>query len=157
MHGTHELLPDLPGGPLNLAIGAQWFKEEHDETPPPLIESGVQAGDSIYVIGTEYDRAAFVELDGNPVKSLNINIQGRYDNYQDLRLGLHAEDRIQVHPVELDRAARHLGQGLPRTLGGGGHILRRGVRCGHLQRSGPVSESHRLPIRLRSGQLPEPV
>ncbi|MGH8201717.1 MAG: TonB-dependent receptor plug domain-containing protein [Steroidobacteraceae bacterium] len=81
VHGTHKLF-DLPGGPLNFAIGAQWFKEEHDETPPPLIESGVQAGDSIYVIGTEYDRAAFAELDGNPVKSLNINIQGRYDNYQ---------------------------------------------------------------------------
>ncbi|HEY1890191.1 MAG TPA: TonB-dependent receptor [Steroidobacteraceae bacterium] len=81
VHGTHKLL-DLPGGPLNFAIGAQWFKEEHDETPPPLIESGVQAGDSIYVIGTEYDRAAFAELDGNPVKALNINIQGRYDNYQ---------------------------------------------------------------------------
>ncbi|HEY6514627.1 MAG TPA: TonB-dependent receptor [Steroidobacteraceae bacterium] len=81
LHGTHKLL-DLPGGPLNFAIGAQWFKEEHDETPPPLIESGVQAGDSIYVIGTEYDRAAFAELDGNPVKALNINIQGRYDNYQ---------------------------------------------------------------------------
>jgi iron complex outermembrane receptor protein len=81
VHGTHKLF-DLPGGPLNFAIGAQWFKEEHDETPPPLIESGVQAGDSIYVIGTEYDRAAFAELDGNPVKSLNINVQGRYDNYQ---------------------------------------------------------------------------
>jgi iron complex outermembrane receptor protein len=81
VHGTHKLF-DLPGGPLKLAIGVQWFKEEHDETPPPTIESGVQAGDSIYVIGTEYDRAAFVELDGNPVKALNINVQGRYDNYQ---------------------------------------------------------------------------
>jgi iron complex outermembrane recepter protein len=81
LHGTHKLF-DLPGGPLNIAVGAQWFKEEHDETPPPLIESGMQAGDSIYVIGTEYDRAAFVELDGNPIKALNINLQGRYDNYK---------------------------------------------------------------------------
>jgi len=81
LHGTHKLF-DLPGGPLNFAIGAQWFKEEHDETPPPTIEDGVQAGDSIYVIGTEYDRAAFAELDGNPVKSLNVNLQARYDNYQ---------------------------------------------------------------------------
>jgi iron complex outermembrane recepter protein len=81
VHGTHELF-ELPGGPLNFAIGVQWFKEMHDETPPPTIESGVQAGDSIYVIGTEYDRAAFVELDGNPIKMLNVNLQGRYDNYQ---------------------------------------------------------------------------
>jgi len=81
LHGTHKLF-DLPGGPLNFAIGAQWYKEEHDETPPPLVEEGLQASDSIYVIGTEYDRAAFAELDGNPVKALNINLQGRYDNYQ---------------------------------------------------------------------------
>jgi iron complex outermembrane receptor protein len=81
VHGTHKLF-DLPGGPLNLAIGAQWYKEEHDETPPPLVEQGIQASDSIYVIGTEYDRAAFAELDGNPIKALNVNLQGRYDNYQ---------------------------------------------------------------------------
>jgi iron complex outermembrane recepter protein len=81
IHGTHKLF-DMPGGPANIAVGVQWFKESHDEIPPPTIESGVQAGDSIYVIGTEYDRAAFVELDGNPIKSLNINLQGRYDNYK---------------------------------------------------------------------------
>jgi iron complex outermembrane recepter protein len=81
LHGTHKLF-DLPGGPLNFAIGAQWYKESHDEKPVPLVEQGIQEGDSIYVIGTEYDRAAFAELDGNPIKSLNVNMQGRYDNYQ---------------------------------------------------------------------------
>lgn len=81
IHGTHKLF-DMPGGPLDLALGVQWFKEGHDETPPPLIEDGVQEGDSIYVIGTEYDRAAFVELDGKPIKSLEIDAQARYDNYQ---------------------------------------------------------------------------
>jgi iron complex outermembrane recepter protein len=82
VHATHDLF-QMPGGPETIAIGAQWFKEAHDEVPPAAIESGVQAGDSIYVIGTEYDRAAFVELDGDPVKMLNINLQGRYDNYKD--------------------------------------------------------------------------
>ena len=82
LHATHKLF-DMPGGPVNFAVGVQWYKEEHDETPPPTIESGMQAGDSIYVIGTEYDRAAFAELDGNPIKMLNINLQGRYDNYKD--------------------------------------------------------------------------
>jgi iron complex outermembrane recepter protein len=82
IHGTHKLF-DMPGGPLNLALGVQWFKEGHDETPPPLVESGVQAfGDSIYVIGTEYDRAAFAELDGKPIQSLEIDAQARYDDYQ---------------------------------------------------------------------------
>lgn len=82
IHGTHKVF-DMPGGPLNFAVGVQWYKEMHDETPPPTVGTGVQAGDSIYVIGTEYDRAAFVELDGDPIKMLNVNLQGRYDNYKD--------------------------------------------------------------------------
>ena len=81
VHGTHELF-HLPGGPVNIAVGMQWYKEAHNEVPSAAAEQGLQTIDSIYVIGTEYDRAAFVELDGNPVKSLNINLQGRYDNYQ---------------------------------------------------------------------------
>jgi iron complex outermembrane recepter protein len=81
IHGTRSLF-EMPGGPLSLAVGVQWYKEEHDETPPPAIESGVQEGDSIYIVGTEYDRAAFLELDGKPIKSLEVDLQGRYDNYQ---------------------------------------------------------------------------
>ncbi|HEV2269215.1 MAG TPA: TonB-dependent receptor [Steroidobacteraceae bacterium] len=81
IHGTHELF-EMPGGPLNLAVGVQWFKELHDETPPTLAGEGSQSLDSIYVIGTEYDRAGFVELDGNPIKQLEIDAQARYDNYQ---------------------------------------------------------------------------
>ena len=93
VHATHDLF-QMPGGPETMAIGAQWFKEAHDETPPAAIESGAQGGDSIYVIGTEYDRAAFVELDGNPIKSLNINLQGRYDNYKDFGSERDTEGRI---------------------------------------------------------------
>jgi len=81
IHGTHKLF-DMPGGPLDLAVGVQWFKEEHDETPPTAIGEGLQEGDSIYVIGTEYDRAAFLELDGSPIKQLEVDGQVRYDNYQ---------------------------------------------------------------------------
>jgi len=67
---------------LPRAPPAQWYKETHDETPPLLIESGAQEGDSIYVIGSEYDRAAFAELDGTPIKQLEVDAQARYDNYQ---------------------------------------------------------------------------
>jgi iron complex outermembrane recepter protein len=81
LHGTRKLL-ELPGGPLDLVIGAQWYKETHDETPPADIEAGIQEGDSTYVIGDEYDRAAFAELDGKPLKQLELDAQARYDNYQ---------------------------------------------------------------------------
>jgi iron complex outermembrane receptor protein len=81
VHGTHELF-ELPGGPLNLAIGVQWNKTGHDETPPPAIESGASEGDSIYVIGNEYDSAAFAELDGQVFKQLEIDADARYDSYK---------------------------------------------------------------------------
>ncbi len=99
IHGTHKLF-DMPGGPLDLAIGVQWFKETHDETPPPLIESGVQEGDSIYVIGDEFDRAAFAELDGNPIKSLEIDLQGRYDNYQTFGADTTPKIGVKFTPVK---------------------------------------------------------
>jgi iron complex outermembrane recepter protein len=81
IHGTRKLF-EMPGGPLNLALGVQWFKEGHDVRPPLPIQLGIATGDSIYAIGNEYDRAAFAELEGNPVKMLNFDGQVRYDNYQ---------------------------------------------------------------------------
>jgi iron complex outermembrane receptor protein len=83
VHGTHSLF-DLPGGPVELAIGAEWYKKVQDETAPASAVSGMQgeAGGPIYVIGTEKDTAAFAELDGRPIKQLEIDAAARYDNYQ---------------------------------------------------------------------------
>jgi iron complex outermembrane receptor protein len=72
----------MPGGPMTLALGVQWFKEGHDVRPPLAVQEGIALGDSIYAIGNEYDRAAFAELQGDPIKQLNFDAQVRYDNYQ---------------------------------------------------------------------------
>ena len=81
IHGTHKLL-QMPGGPLSLAVGVQWFKEGQDVQPPLAVQQGIAAGDSIYAIGNEYDRAVFAELEGNPIKQIEFDAQARYDNYQ---------------------------------------------------------------------------
>ena len=83
VHGQHELF-ELPGGPLELAVGVQYFKEVHDEHAPPSVVSGAQAegGGPVYVIGTQKDAAAFLELDGNPIKPLEIDAAGRFDDYK---------------------------------------------------------------------------
>ena len=85
VHGQHKLF-DLPGGPLELAIGAQYFKKVQDEHAPVSAVTGTQLenGGPIYVIGTEKDTAAFVELDGKPIKSLEIDAAGRFDHYQNV-------------------------------------------------------------------------
>ena len=81
-NGTHKLV-DLPGGPLNVALGVQWFKKVQDETAPPSAASGVQYenGGPIYVIGTQKDTAAFAELDGQIFKQLEFDGAVRYDHY----------------------------------------------------------------------------
>jgi iron complex outermembrane receptor protein len=82
VHGTHKLFT-LPGGPLNLALGVQWVKEGHDVVSSLDITDGVASGgDPVYAMGNEYDRAAFAELQGNPIKQLEIDVEGRYDNYK---------------------------------------------------------------------------
>lgn len=83
VHGQHTLF-DMPGGPLELAIGAQWYKKVQDEHAPPTAESGaqVEAGGPIYIIGTEKDTAVFAELDGKPIRPLEIDAAVRYDSYQ---------------------------------------------------------------------------
>ena len=83
VHGTHQLL-QLPGGPLDLALGVQWFKKTTNETAPPTALSGVQYenGGPIYVIGTQKDTAAFAEMDGQIIRQLEVDGAVRFDHYQ---------------------------------------------------------------------------
>ncbi len=85
VHGEHKLF-EMPGGPLKMAIGVQWFKQTHDEHAPPAAEQGLQTelGGPVFVIGTEKDTAAFVEFEGNPVKPLEVQAAGRFDHYQNV-------------------------------------------------------------------------
>jgi iron complex outermembrane receptor protein len=83
LHGTHKLF-ELPGGPLDLAVGVQYYKKTQDEHAPPSAVTGAQGegGGPIFVIGTEKDAAAFLELDGKPIKPVEVDAAVRYDNIQ---------------------------------------------------------------------------
>jgi iron complex outermembrane receptor protein len=81
IHGTHKLF-EMPGGPLDIAVGAQWIKEGNNDIPPYSVSQGLQAGNDAFARGNEYDRAVFAQVQGNPIKQIEINAQARYDNYQ---------------------------------------------------------------------------
>jgi iron complex outermembrane receptor protein len=81
VHGTHKLFA-MPGGPLTLALGAQWIKFGNNDIPPYTVTHGIQAGNDAFARGNEYDRAAFAELQGRPIKQLTLDAQARYDNYK---------------------------------------------------------------------------
>jgi iron complex outermembrane receptor protein len=83
VHGQHSLF-DLPGGPVEFVIGAQYYKKVQDEHAPLTAAAGTQIenGGPIFVIGTEKDAAAFTEIDARPIKQLELDAAGRYDHYQ---------------------------------------------------------------------------
>jgi iron complex outermembrane recepter protein len=82
IHGTHKLFT-LPGGPVSLALGVQWNKEGHNVVSPPDVADGIASGgDPVYAVGNEYDTAAFAEIQGNPIKQLEIDADARYDDYK---------------------------------------------------------------------------
>jgi iron complex outermembrane recepter protein len=83
LHGTHDLF-QMPGGPLTLATGVQYFHKAQNDPPPPTIEEGIQSApgsQAVFSVGSQDDTAAFLELDGKPVKPLEVNAAVRYDHY----------------------------------------------------------------------------
>jgi iron complex outermembrane receptor protein len=98
VHGQHKLF-ELPGGPLELAVGVQYFKEAHDERAPPAVEAGLQGSNPVYVIGTQKDAAAFLELDGNPIKPLEIDAAERFDSYQGIGSAVTPQIGVKFTPI----------------------------------------------------------
>ncbi len=43
--------------------------------------SGAQEGTTAFAVGSQDDTAGFVELAGNPIKQLEVDLSGRYDHY----------------------------------------------------------------------------
>jgi iron complex outermembrane receptor protein len=71
----------LPGGPLSLAIGAQFFHKVENDLPPPTVSTGVQEGNAAFALGSQNDAAAFLEFNAQVVKQLEVDGAVRYDNY----------------------------------------------------------------------------
>jgi iron complex outermembrane receptor protein len=80
INATHELL-QLPGGPLALGLGVQYFHQAQNAQSAPSLVDGIQEGDPVYTIGAQDNTAVFAELDAQPIKMLEVNGAVRYDHY----------------------------------------------------------------------------
>jgi len=83
LHGARELF-QMPGGPLTLALGTQYFHKAQNDPTPPTVESGVQeipGSQAVYSVGSQDATSAFLEVGGKPVKQLELNAAVRYDHY----------------------------------------------------------------------------
>jgi iron complex outermembrane recepter protein len=80
LHGSRNLF-DMPGGPMGLAAGVQYFHKAQNYVNPASVIAGTQEGASAFAVGSQDDTAAFVEIDGKPIKQLEVNAAVRYDHY----------------------------------------------------------------------------
>ncbi|HXW75280.1 MAG TPA: TonB-dependent receptor [Steroidobacteraceae bacterium] len=83
LHGSHQLF-QMPGGPLTLAVGAQYFHKAQNDPTPASVASGVQSipgSQAVYSVGSQDNTAAFLEVGGKLVKQLEFDAAVRYDHY----------------------------------------------------------------------------
>jgi iron complex outermembrane recepter protein len=80
LHGTHELF-QMPGGPMQIGVGVQYFHKAQNYVDPPTVIAGTQGGIYAYSVGSQDNTAGFVEIDGKPVRQLEVNAAVRYDHY----------------------------------------------------------------------------
>lgn len=94
---------DMPGGPLTMAVGAQYIHKALNAQDPPPVVSGYQEGTILFSVGSQDDTAGFVEFQGKPIKQLEVDLSGRYDHYD--TYGGSATPRIGVKFTPIDQFA----------------------------------------------------
>ena len=107
---------NTPGGPLGVAVGAEWRREEIDSPPVP----GTDVGD---VIGLGYSAAngsrdvwAFYgEANWTLLKTLELDVRAALRRLFRLRQHVEPEGRPALEPDQGSAAPRHLGDRLPRA------------------------------------------
>ena len=72
---------DLPGGPVAIAFGGEWRKEQIDGTVDPQFNTGWLYGNYLVNRGQYNVKEGFLEVDVPLVKGLNLNAAGRYTDY----------------------------------------------------------------------------
>ncbi|HEX4151127.1 MAG TPA: TonB-dependent receptor [Steroidobacteraceae bacterium] len=101
-HASHELF-QMPGGPATFLLGGQYIHKALNAQDPPSVVSGYQEGTTAFAVGSQDDAAGFVELQGKPVKQLEIDISGRYDHYD--TYGGSATPKIGIKFTPIDQLA----------------------------------------------------
>lgn len=74
---------DLPGGPLGVAFGADYFQRNQDAQAPALVAAGYYANafSNNFTVGLQQVASGYFELDAPIVKQFELNAAVRYDHY----------------------------------------------------------------------------
>jgi iron complex outermembrane receptor protein len=101
LHASRPLF-DLPGGPLSLAIGSQYFHTVQNDQAPPAAAAGLQGqpGGPVFSIGSQEDVALFSELNAQILKSLEVDAAFRYDHYDTYGSSTTPKFGVKFQPFE---------------------------------------------------------
>ena len=72
---------DLPGGPVAIAFGGEWRKEQIDGSVDPQFSSGWLYGNYLVNRGSYNVKEGFLEVDLPLLRGLNVNAAGRFTDY----------------------------------------------------------------------------
>ncbi len=100
LHGTRSLF-EMPGGPLTLGVGVQYFHKAVNDQDPPLIAQGIQEGITNFTVGSQDDTAGFIEIGGKPVRQLEVNAAVRYDHYDTYGGSATPKFGIKFSPIDM--------------------------------------------------------
>jgi iron complex outermembrane recepter protein len=91
---------DLPGGPLAVALGAEWrYESEYDGNFN--INDEVQGFATEQAIGQREIASAMTEFDAPLLKSLELNVSGRFDHYSDFGNATTPKIGLKFKPIDL--------------------------------------------------------
>jgi iron complex outermembrane receptor protein len=95
----------LPGGPLQVAVGASWRRESVND-PSSNPENNANPYDRYYginavgVVGSRDVRSAFYEIDAPVLTNLELKTSGRYDNYSSGQSNFSPKFEAQFSPIK---------------------------------------------------------
>lgn len=94
-----KLLAELPGGQLEIAVGAQWRRESSSD---PNINSSLdyQGLGVTQIVGQREVAGFFGEVDARLFKSLEVIGSGRYDHYSDFGSAVTPKVGVRFKPFE---------------------------------------------------------
>jgi iron complex outermembrane recepter protein len=135
VHGQHDIV-QMYGGPLTALIGAQYIHKAVNDQDPPSIANGYQEGITNFTVGSQDDTAAFLELQGKPIKPLELDAAVRYDHYDTYGGQATPKFGVTYKPVDMVMLRGTWGKGF---------------------RAPSISESGNSGIAFGEGNAPDPV
>jgi len=92
---------ELPGGTVKMAAGAEYREESIRDTPDDQFQRGLIFGtEAVAAAASRNVWAAFVELSVPIVKSLELSLAGRYDDYNDVGNSTNPKVALRWSPID---------------------------------------------------------